>query len=215
MRLIVWIYLGLTPVFFLLMLVNYYRNVLVLKWWLYKHPETVIKATFFYPNKCYEERYISTRDDKFTFRKGSYFVEKDAILRKNWSGIIPNDKVVVNKDNMINFEDYKIKVGDSFFNKPDKVLLVGELHFIFGVPNPIIYKAEQSLNPSKLEKGVSGDKVLFGLSSYDAKKIERNSVLDQLLTAVFTKQAMSLIGVLIVVILIGVGFFGCCSFGLY
>lgn len=194
---LIWIYIGLTPVFVILMIISFYSKRIKRSWWLYKHPENVYQVRFHYPNRMYSEHYVSTKEEKFSFKDGTYIIDKEAIIRKNWTGVIPDNKVKVDKYNYINWEDYKIHVESEAIERPSKVYLIGELEYIFGVPNPISFK--RSVKNSK------GTDSPYSIDATEVMKIEKNSVLDQLLTAEFKKNALIFIIMLTVVCCIIVG----------
>lgn len=188
---LIWVYIGLTPVFAGLMVIRIYADRIKQWWWLYKHPESVYLVRFHYPNRMYSEHYVSTGYEEFSFKDGTYVIKKRAIIRKNWTGIIPNNEVGINKDNYIGWEDYKIYTESETRERPSKACLVGELEYIFGVPNPIEFK-------SAVEKG-KDQEALFEINATEVKRIQKNSVLDQLLTAEFKKNALIFIMLLVVV----------------
>lgn len=197
-------YLIFAPVFVGGVVLWFNRYHLQKKWWLYKHPQTVYKVKFFYDNKMFSEKFISTSKANFTFDEGTYNIKKESVLRKNWEGIVPSTKVAINKENCLYFEHYKVYHKEKYSDVPDKARLIGELHYIYNCPNPISYKsANELINDSKNTDKEGG--VLYDLkSAKDLNHVEKNSLIDQLLTAEFRKMTLMAIMVVCGFILIAV-----------
>lgn len=189
-------YLIFAPVFVLLVLVWFNRYVLLRHWWLYRHPETVYKAVFFFDNNMFVEKFVSSSCEQFKFRDGIYFIKKRAVLRRNWTGVFPINTVSVNKDNFVNFNDFKIWVDSQCIDRPSKAYLVGELHYVFGNPNPVLYGSGLDSLKGEFVVSVVGE----GKSAMDMDRVEKNSVLDQLLTAEFKKNALFVIIILVIMV---------------
>ena len=185
------LYILFAPCFASVMFLWFNRAWLVRKWWFYRHPQTVYKVTHFYPNKMYSERFVSTLKESFEFEGGTYHIKKSAIIRKNWAGIVPSNEVLINAQNCLHFEHYKVYHKERFADVPDKATLVGELHYIFDIPEPIDYTKNEGLTLYR--------------TAIEENRIEKNSVLDQLITAEFKKTTLMIIIILLVLIILVTG----------
>ena len=94
--------------FGIIMFLWFNRESLKRKWWLYRHPQSVLKVIFLYPNKMFIEKFVHVTSDTFEFDGGTYNVKKDAILRKNWFGFGGNQNFDINESNCLDFKDYKV-----------------------------------------------------------------------------------------------------------
>ena len=197
-------YLIFAPVYVGLMIFWFNRHVIIRYWWLYKHPQTVYKLLFFYDNKMFSEKYISTTRSSFEFQGGTYFIEKDAVLRKNWFGIFSNTKFPINEENCLHFKHYKVFHKERYHDVPDKRQLIGELHYVFNMPNPIKYKSVEKLKDDLTKLPSSGGVSYDIKTAEDLNRVEKNSVLDQLLTAEFKKVTLMVLIVLCGMTLIAV-----------
>jgi len=196
-------YLIFAPLFVGFALLFFNRAVLVKYWWLYKHPQSVYKAVFFYDNRIFSEKFVSTLRGGFDFNGGLYNIKKEAVLRKNWLGMIPKTKIPINADNCLHFEHYKVYHKERFSDVPDKAQLVGELHYIYGFPDPIIYpSASQIMGTKTLD--VDGFSVVNTgkRSAEDYDRVQKNSVLDQLLSAQFKQITLTVIIIVMVICLL-------------
>lgn len=185
-------FLAFCPLFGLGMFVWIRFSWLKLKWWLFRKPHKVLKVTIFYSNRMYISKYVGVDRDKFDYDGGTYRVNKASIIRKGWNGWVDRGSFSINEQNTLHFEHFRVFQDGRFVDVPDKADLIGELHYLAGVSEPIDY---------------SGDKVVIqGLkNSDDVDKIEKSNVLDQLLTAQFKKNALVIIGLLCAGAFIGVG----------
>jgi len=199
-------YIIFAPVFVLCVFVYWNRQLLLKKWWLFKHPQSVYLVRFNYPNRMYVERYISCFKEFFDFQGETYFIKKDALIRKNWLGLRTRDIVNLDEDNCIDFKKYKLIVNYRKEDLPNKAELVGELHFVVGVSNPIVYPdVEDIKNSVKGGSFLNSDKTV-GLSlSWDVSKVNKSNVLQQLINANFNKSILILLAVGIVMLIVITG----------
>lgn len=199
-------YLIFAPVFVGVVLVYFNRKVLLKKWWLFRHPQTVYKAIFYYPNRMFVERFISTHKDSFSFKKGTYNINKEALLRKNWLGLKTKEVVKIGDHNCIDFEKYKLTFADKIEDLPDKAQIIGELHYMHNVSNPIIYPDQNAL-PSLKGKADTVEDVhtLDTALANDQHKVGKSNVISQLINANFQKSMLTILAVLLVVVIIITG----------
>ena len=133
------LYCALAPLFGIVMFFWFNRRFWVTKWWLWRHPQTVYRVKFFFPNKMYQEFFISTLKDSFEFKNGTYNIKKEAIIRKAWKGVFASAKVSLNDSNTIDFRQYRVFHEGGLDDLPNTAQLIGELHYVFDCPDPIIY----------------------------------------------------------------------------
>lgn len=203
-------YLIFAPVFGLIMFLFFNKRAIQKKWWLYRHPQTVYKCTFFHPNKMYSERFVHSTKETFEYEGGTYNIKKEAIIRKNWYGVRGNRTFTISEENTIDFEKYKLWVDGHFEELPNTAQMIGELHFVFDFPDPIVYADAEDLIKQELDKkplGIIGSKLVAPLrTAGEQNRVEKNSVLDQLITAEFKQITMMIIVVLVVLVLLGVAY---------
>jgi hypothetical protein len=105
----------------------------------------------------------------------------------------------LDEKNTIDFSEYKFFYENNTYKTPNTASLIGELHYVFNVPNPIIYPDCDALLSS-----VSGN-VGVCRTAAEQDVVEKNSVLDQLITAEFKKVTLMVIIMLSVLCLLGIG----------
>lgn len=185
----VWVllYICFAPVIGIGFFLFFNREALKRKWWLYKHPQFVYKAKIIYPNKMFVETFVYTSKENFEYESATYNIKQEAIIRKNWFGVRGNRNIEIDSNNCCTFDNVA----------PVSAQLIGELHYVFDFPDPIIYQDATSIitNITKKENLASPLR-----TAGEQNRVEKNSVLDQLITAEFKKFTLMIIIILLVFI---------------